>query len=82
MDYGVYPLPYPEATGKENADLIGGNFNIIPAKAKHSKEAWEFIKWLTGYQNEEWAAGMLAKGGLDSAVSGNYQGTGLSGIPG
>ena len=42
---------------------MNGNFNIIPEKAKHPKEAWEFILWLTGYHNEDWAAQMLTKGG-------------------
>jgi multiple sugar transport system substrate-binding protein len=63
MKYGVTPLPYPEGTGKPSSTWVNGNYNIIPTKAKHPKEAWEFILWLTGYQNEKWAASMLTKGG-------------------
>ncbi|MBW7453027.1 ABC transporter substrate-binding protein [Paenibacillus sepulcri] len=63
LKYGVTPLPYPVENGKPNATWVNGNYNIIPAKAKHPKEAWEFILWLTGYHNEEWAASMLSKGG-------------------
>ncbi len=63
LNYGIVPLPYPEGSGKPNASWVNGNYNIIPAKAKHPKEAWEFIKWLTGYGNEAWAAKMLPKGG-------------------
>jgi multiple sugar transport system substrate-binding protein len=63
LDYGVMPLPYPEGDGKPNATWTNGNYNIIPAGAKHPEEAWEFILWLTGYDNEEWASKMLTKGG-------------------
>jgi multiple sugar transport system substrate-binding protein len=63
LKYGITPLPYPEGTGKPNATWVNGNYNIIPQKAKHPKEAWEFILWLTGYKNEAWAAQMLTKGG-------------------
>ncbi|MGN7165554.1 ABC transporter substrate-binding protein [Paenibacillus cellulositrophicus] len=63
LQYGIMTLPYPEGTGKPNATWVNGNFNIIPEKAKHPKEAWEFILWLTGYHNEDWAAQMLTKGG-------------------
>ncbi|MCR2821474.1 ABC transporter substrate-binding protein [Lederbergia panacisoli] len=63
LDYGVIPLPYPEDNGKPNSSWVGGNYNIIPKGAKHPEEAWEFILWLTGYKNEDWAGEMLPKGG-------------------
>jgi multiple sugar transport system substrate-binding protein len=63
LQHGVAPLPYPEDSGKPNATWVNGNYNIIPEKAKHPKEAWQFILWLTGYHNEDWAAEMLTKGG-------------------
>lgn len=63
VEYTVIDLPYPEGYGKEQACWVNGNYNIIPTDSAHPDEAWEFIKWLTGYQNEEWAAQMLVKGG-------------------
>ncbi|WP_135553695.1 ABC transporter substrate-binding protein [Paenibacillus cymbidii] len=63
MNYGVAPMPYPAGYGKANADLSDGNFNMIPSKAKHPEEAWQFVKWMSGYGNEKYAANMLTQGG-------------------
>ncbi|AEE97712.1 ABC transporter substrate-binding protein [Mahella australiensis] len=63
LNYGVASYPYPKDGGKPNSSWINGNFNVIPANAKHPKEAWEFIKWLAGYGAEADAAKILPKGG-------------------
>ena len=48
LNFGVAPFPYP--IGRQDlkdTNLVGTNPVIIPAGAKHPKEAWEFIQWLT-----------------------------------
>lgn len=68
MNFGVAPLPYPEG-GKPNATYVWGNYNIIPTNSKHPKEAWEFVKWMSGYGNEEWFGKQFAKIGGWNTVS-------------
>jgi multiple sugar transport system substrate-binding protein len=63
VQYDIIDFPYPEGYGKEQACWINGNFNVIPTQSKHPDEAWEFIKWLTGYGNEETVADLLIEGG-------------------
>jgi multiple sugar transport system substrate-binding protein len=40
-----------------------GNFNIIPKGSKHPAEAFQFIAWLAGYQNETFMSKIDPKGG-------------------
>jgi len=62
LKYGVTPLPAPPG-GQNNSTWVNGNFNIIPKFSKHPKEAFEFIAWMAGYDNQQWAAKSLPLGG-------------------
>lgn len=55
VDYRVAPLP-PPAGGKPMASFSVTNFLTIPAGAKHSDGAWEFIKFWSGLDHPESAA--------------------------
>jgi multiple sugar transport system substrate-binding protein len=59
-NFGVVPFPHtvggPSTFGQ-------GNYNIIPKGAAHPKQAFEFIAWLAGYQNETFNSKMDPKGG-------------------
>lgn len=54
MKYGVAPLPAPSA-GTYGGTWVNGNYNIIPKGAKHPHAAFQFILWMAGYQNTNWA---------------------------
>jgi multiple sugar transport system substrate-binding protein len=62
LQYGVVPLPYPPG-GNKNATWVNGNYNEILAGSHHPKEAFEFIAWLSGYDNAAWAARSYPAGG-------------------
>jgi multiple sugar transport system substrate-binding protein len=59
-NFGVVPFPHtvggPSTFGQ-------GNYNIIPKGAAHPKQAFEFIAWLAGYQNEAFNSKIDPKGG-------------------
>ncbi|MCW3058994.1 MAG: family 1 extracellular solute-binding protein [Capsulimonas sp.] len=55
LDYRVAPLP-PPAGGKPGASFSNVSFLTIPAGAKHSEGAWEFIKFWSGLDNPGAAA--------------------------
>ena len=55
LDYRVAPLP-PPAGGKPLASFANTGFLTIPAGAKHSEGAWEFIKFWSGLDHPEQAA--------------------------
>ena len=59
-NFGVEPFPNtvggPSTFGQ-------GNFNIIPKGAAHPKQAFEFIAWLAGYNNETFNSQIDPKGG-------------------
>ena len=49
-------VPIPSTLGQ-------GNFNIIPKGSAHPQQAFEFISWLAGYQNEAFMGTIDPKGG-------------------
>lgn len=69
MNYGVAQLPYSTNGGKENANIIMADFDVIPTGAKHPEQAFEFIKWMVGYGGNEEAAGELMATGGNIPVS-------------
>jgi multiple sugar transport system substrate-binding protein len=59
-NFGV--IPFPGTVG--GPSTIGqGNFNIIPKGAAHPAQAFEFIAWLAGYNNEAFTASIDPIGG-------------------
>ncbi len=62
MQYGVEPIPVAPG-GFANTTYINGNFNEIPAGTKHPQQAFEFIAWMSGYNNAAWAAKAYPTGG-------------------
>jgi multiple sugar transport system substrate-binding protein len=59
-NFGV--VPFPNSVGGPST-FGQGNFNIIPKGAAHPKQAFEFIAWLAGYDNEAFNSQMDPKGG-------------------
>ncbi len=55
LEYQVAPLP-PPAGGKPGASFSNTGFLTIPAGAKHSEGAWEFIKFWSGLDHPAKAA--------------------------
>jgi len=55
INFGVAPLPAMEE-GSGNASWGGGFVAEIPKGAKHPDEAWEFLKYLTDVQAQEYWA--------------------------
>ncbi|MCM3115041.1 ABC transporter substrate-binding protein [Neobacillus sp. MER 74] len=55
MEFGVAPLPEMEP-GTGNESWGGGFVAEIPKGAKHPDEAWEFLKYLTDVQAQEYWA--------------------------
>lgn len=54
MKFGV--VPFPKAPGgRYGGSWINGNYNIIPKGAKYPKQAFEFMAWMAGYDNANWA---------------------------
>jgi multiple sugar transport system substrate-binding protein len=62
LEYGTFPVPPPKG-GKPKAGWANGNFMVIPAGARESKGAWEFIKFWSGIDNPERAAEFYTWGG-------------------
>jgi multiple sugar transport system substrate-binding protein len=62
MDSNFGVVPFPNSVGGPST-FGQGNFNIIPKGAAHPKQAFEFIAWLAGYQNESFNAQIDPKGG-------------------
>jgi multiple sugar transport system substrate-binding protein len=54
LQYGVVPFPAPPG-GRYGGSWINGNYNIIPRGAKHPVQAFEFMAWMAGYHNANWA---------------------------
>lgn len=50
FDWGVAPLPAPD--GSETSAFIGGDIASITATSKHATEAWNFIEWTLGDENQ------------------------------
>ena len=48
LEYGVVPLPAPEA-GVPNAGWANGNFFVIPQGARNPEGAWAFMKFWSGF---------------------------------
>lgn len=46
LHYNVEPPPAPKG-GNPNTTLVSGNVWWIPAGAKHAKEAWDFLQWMS-----------------------------------
>jgi len=59
-NFGV--VPFPNTVGGPST-FGQGNYNIIPKGSAHPQQAFEFISWLAGYQNEAFNAQMDPKGG-------------------
>lgn len=62
MQYGVVPLPIPPG-GNADVTMVNGNYNEILTGSKHPQQAFEFMAWLSGYDNEAWAAKAYPTGG-------------------
>jgi multiple sugar transport system substrate-binding protein len=59
-NFGV--IPFPGTVG--GPSTIGqGNFNIIPEGASNSRDAFEFITWLAGYNNVKFTSNIDPQGG-------------------
>ncbi len=52
LQYGLAFNPYPPG-GREKSTAINSNLIAIPAGSKYPKQAFEFIKWLTGSEPAE-----------------------------
>jgi len=50
LDYGITFIPAPPG-GEQHSSWVGGWCLGIPRGARHSEEAWEFIRWLC-YEDE------------------------------
>ncbi len=59
-NFGV--VPFPNTVGGPST-FGQGNYNIIPKGAAHPQQAFEFIAWLAGYQNETFTSQIDPKGG-------------------
>jgi multiple sugar transport system substrate-binding protein len=75
LDYGMVPIPTPD--GKQHlGSAFSGGFNVeLPANTKHTKEAFEFAKYLTTEAAGVWAkeqydmpAAKAAAQGVDDPV--------------
>jgi multiple sugar transport system substrate-binding protein len=59
-NFGV--VPFPGTVGGPST-FGQGNYNIIPKGAAHPAQAFEFISWLAGYNNETFMSSLYPKGG-------------------
>jgi multiple sugar transport system substrate-binding protein len=59
-NFGV--VAFPNTVGGPST-FGQGNYNIIPKGSAHPQQAFEFITWLAGYQNETFNSQMDPKGG-------------------
>jgi multiple sugar transport system substrate-binding protein len=59
-NFGV--VPFPNTVGGPST-FGQGNYNIIPKGSAHPQQAFDFIAWLAGYQNESFNAQIDPKGG-------------------
>jgi multiple sugar transport system substrate-binding protein len=59
-NFGV--VPFPNTVGGPST-FGQGNYNIIPKGAAHPQQAFEFIAWLAGYNNESFMTSLYPKGG-------------------
>lgn len=62
LQYGVVPIPVAPG-GFADTTYVNGNYNEIPAGTKYPQQAFEFIAWLSGYDNASWAAKAYPTGG-------------------
>jgi len=59
-NFGV--VPFPNTVGGPST-FGQGNYNIVPKGSAHPQQAFEFIAWLAGYQNETFNSQIDPKGG-------------------
>jgi multiple sugar transport system substrate-binding protein len=59
-NFGV--VPFPNTVGGPST-FGQGNYNIIPKGSAHPQQAFEFIAWLAGYNNESFMTSLYPKGG-------------------
>ena len=59
-NFGV--VPFPNTVGGPST-FGQGNYNIIPKGAAYPQQAFEFIAWLAGYNNESFMTSLYPKGG-------------------
>jgi multiple sugar transport system substrate-binding protein len=59
-NFGV--VPFPGTVGGPST-FGQGNYNIIPKGSAHPQQAFEFIAWLAGYNNESFMTSLYPKGG-------------------
>lgn len=62
IKYVTSPVP-PPAGGRKACGWCTANVMMIPKGAVHSKGAWEFIKFWTGFEHPEKAAEFYVQGG-------------------
>ena len=62
-NFGV--VPFPDTVGGPST-FGQGNYNIIPKGAAHPQQAFEFIAWLAGYNNESFMTSDRPEGRLDA----------------
>jgi multiple sugar transport system substrate-binding protein len=49
LDWGVAPIPYPDSQSSlAGATQLSSSMFFIPRNAPHKKQAWVFLKYLTG----------------------------------
>lgn len=59
LDYGIFPFP-SAIDGQKGWVNVTGSFWVIPQGTKHPEEAWEFLLWLIGpEQNARFCAKLL-----------------------
>jgi multiple sugar transport system substrate-binding protein len=59
-NFGV--VPFPNTVGGPST-FGQGNYNIVPKGSAHPQQAFEFMAWLAGYNNETFNSQMDPKGG-------------------
>ncbi len=62
MDNNFGVVAFPGTVGGPST-FGQGNYNIIPKGAAHPQQAFEFIAWLAGYNNEAFMTSLYPKGG-------------------
>lgn len=60
--YDSFPMP-PGPDGPRDSTYVNGNFNVIPANARHPEAAWEFMKFWTGLTDPDVGARIMVRGG-------------------
>lgn len=70
VDFGTTALP-GKVAGQQSS-FAGGDDIVIPAKSKHPKEAWTFVKWATSVTAQRMLADMSITPVRTSVATGYY----------